>query len=156
MRARAWIKHGAIYMMYSLKMCRHLTFKSNTNIRERRKTQFSLYPAKQWNKKIKKSNRKAPCMSIEPCWGWRRLHAARWEQRNQVNTNRSDITITIECDRGRQRAKKHLHLAESSRECSGIRRVAAASFGLITLKHTQGDSEGNAVSAGIMEIHHKV
>lgn len=53
---------------------------------------------------------------------------------DQVNINTSDITITIQCDRGRQRATKHLHLAmkgESSREQEGIQLVANAPFVLL-------------------------
>lgn len=53
---------------------------------------------------------------------------------NQVNINTSDITITIRCDRGRQRATKHLHLAmkgESSREHEGIQLVANTPFVLL-------------------------
>lgn len=43
-RAHKWIKHCAIYMMYSLKIHQHLTFRSNTNTREsERGRQNSLF-----------------------------------------------------------------------------------------------------------------
>lgn len=64
------------------------------------------------------------------------MHTARWDQGNQVNINRSDITITGECDRG---IKKHLQKTFALGRVPRKRRLLP--LGLITLKHTYRDSE---------------
>lgn len=86
-------------MMYSLKICRHLTFRSNTNTREsERGRQNSLFLISGKTMQVQKN-------LIEKLHECKlSLVGARWMLRttkkrrggNQVKINLSDITITIQ------------------------------------------------------------
>lgn len=100
-------------MTYSLKICLHLTFRSNINTHEsERETQNSLFPISGKTMQLQKNliEKLYEC-KLSLFWGAMDVTYCKVRAGNQVNTNLSDITISIQFDCTRQRAKKHLHFS---------------------------------------------
>lgn len=99
-------------------------------------------------------------MQIESFWGAMDVTYCKVREGNQVNINLSDIIISIQHltveDRGQ---KKHLHFSVKEKRTQrgqGYPTSSCCSLGFIALKHTPRQLGGMPVSAGIMEIGHKV
>lgn len=146
-RARTrWIKHCVIYMMYSLKICQHLTLRSNTNTHEsERGTQNSLFLISGQNNAIVRKKNLIEKSAVNINWaslGANGSYILQSEREGGIKLISTWVTLL---------------LPYSVREDSGIQIAAATPFGLITLKNTHRDSRGGTpVSAGIMEIDRKV
>lgn len=101
-------------MTYSLKICLHLTFRSNINTHEsERETQNSLFPISGKTMQLQKNliEKLYEC-KLSLFWGAMDVTYCKVRVGNQVNTNLSDITISIQSLTAQDRGQKNIYTSQ--------------------------------------------